>query len=485
MQFGPGSLIPGFFISEGKIMTITKYTPEQADIMDEMPELDGIMLVSAGAGTGKSFMAEMITRALSPKRGLYTAFNKAIVQEGVTRFKGTNMECKTMHALAHRYVKPDKIDDLTYTCIEENITYHKKAKVIKAIDMFFVSKSVDMYEFFEEYFEEEKDNERMCELCTKYIEMMIERKIPHTFNFMLKYFHLMLVEGSIDCSYDLVILDEINDTTAVVLEIFKLIDAPKKLGLGEPHQAIYQFLNLVNGFDELEDVPLKHLTHSWRCSERIAERIQTFYNDEADKEFRFVGTDSPVQNGKRLYCTMTNASIISEISECLAQGKGFTLLRTPSDIFACPLALMSANSGKEPYQKKYKFLLNEYHYYQDQPAGSKTFFNYLLEHVDDTEIKNGVRLLMNFNRKGINLFDVYKRTKNARADKNYTIATVFTSKGLEFETVDIAEDMNANIQRIRDDGGIRTEEDLVAYRCYYVACSRAGMNLHNATKLPK
>lgn len=466
-------------------MTIIKYTPEQGDILDFIPELDGILLVSAGAGTGKSFMAEQITRALNPKRGLYTAFNKAIVTEGINRFKGTNMECKTLHALAYKYVQPGKIDDLTYTCIKENITYQKKAQIIKAIDMFFVSKDTDMYDFFEKYFKDDKHSKQLIDLCVRYIDKMVDKDISPTFNFLLKYFHLMLVEGTIDCSYDLVILDEINDTTAVSLEIFKLISAPKKLGLGETHQAIYQFLNLVDGFQELEGVPLLSLTQSFRCSEKIAHRIEEFMKLEVTDEFHFIGTDEPIENGKSLYCTMTNALIISEINERLNSGKGFKLLRKAADIFACPLALMTAGSGKEPYQKKYKFLMSEYQFYQEQPASNQSFFQYLLDHVDDNEIQNAVKLLLSFKRKGINLFDIYKRTKSARVDPNYTIATVFTSKGLEYETVTIADDLNTKIQSIRDNGGIQTEEDLVAYRCYYVACSRAGKNLHNAVKLPK
>lgn len=463
-----------------------KYTPEQHEILDWVGDNDGILLVSAGAGTGKSFMAKQVANQLQPKAGLYTAFNKAIVQEGVSRFKGTNMECKTLHALAYKYVQPKSgIEDLTYTCIKENISYGMKYKIINGINMFFVSASVDMYEFFEEYYEIEPAKEKLTAISTSYIDKMVDGTINPTFNFLLKYFHLMLVEGDIDCKYDLVILDEINDTTAVSLEIFKLINAPKKLGLGETNQAIYQFLNLVDGFEELSEEPQLSLTQSFRCSEKIAADIQKFMRKDVNENFTFVGTDEPVANGKTLYCTMTNALIINEIYERLEAGKGFYLLRKPADIFAAPLALMAVSSGKKPYQKKYKFLLEEYEHWQDSPTRGQTFFQYLLDHVDDTEISNAVRLLLSFKRRGINLFDVYKRAKEAPVDHLYTVATVFTSKGLEYEDVFIAGDLNTKIISIRENGGIKTEEDLVAYRCYYVACSRAGTNLHNADVLYK
>ncbi len=465
-----------------------KYTPEQADVLDHMAEEDGILLVEAGAGCGKSFMAKQVTQLIQPSRGLYTAFNKAIVEEGVARFAGTNMECKTLHALAYKNVKPEKeIHDITYSCIEEDIAYRQKYEIINAINMFFVSASTDMYEFFEEYFDSWSDNrgDYLAGLAAKYVEKILAGELNPTFNFMLKYFHLLLVEGTVSCSYDLVILDEINDTTAVSLEIFKLIQAPKKLGLGETNQAIYQFLNLVDGFEELKDVPVLRLTHSWRCSEKIAKSIQTFMRHEVSDKFTFVGTDEPVANGKELFCTLTNALIINKINDRLDANKGFYLLRKIADIFAAPLALTSVASGKKPYQKKYMFLMDEYKYYQERRQRGQSFLQYLLDHVDDEEIQNAVRLLMSFHRRNINLFDLYKRAKEAPVDDKYTIATVFTSKGLEYETVEIADDLNGKIETIRKNGGIETEEDLVAYRCYYVAASRAGVTLKNARVLKK
>jgi superfamily I DNA/RNA helicase len=461
-----------------------KYTPEQADVMDHITAEDGILLVEAGAGTGKSFMSEQIVRQLQPTRGLYTAFNKAIVEEGVPRFKGTNVECKTLHALAYKYVRPNQeIHDITYTCITEHVSYAVKYEVIQGINQFYVSASTDMYEYFDEYYVDHDKKPQMVDLSIKYIEKMIEKEINPTFNFLLKYFHLMLVEGSVDCSYDLVILDEINDTTAVALEIFKLINAPKKLGLGETNQAIYEFLNLVNGFELLENAPILKLTNSFRCSELIAAKIQTFMRQDVSEEFTFVGTDDPVANGLKLYCTATNSAIIHEIVRCQTEGKGFTLLRKLSEIFAYPMAIVTSGQGKTPYQKKYLFLKEEYENYEKHKSKGQNWLQWLIEQVQDPETTGAVNLLATLKRQNHNLFDIYKKAQNSPADVKYTIATVFTSKGLEFEEVVICDDLNRRIQTIRDNGGIKTHTDLVDYRCYYVACSRAGSILRNATML--
>lgn len=461
---------------------MTTLTSEQSDIISHCRSYDGITLVSAGAGCGKTFIAHQLVEDLNPSKGLYTAFNKAIVTEGVDRFDGMGMECKTLHALAYKYCSPKrKIEDLSYTCITEKISYPEKFNVITAIDQFYVSSSVDMYEYMDTVL----DSKELQELACKYVELMVAGEIAPTFNFLLKYFHLMLKDGSVTCKYDIVILDEINDTTAVALEIFKLIDAPKKIGLGEPNQAIYKFLNLVDGFEELEGVPLFPLTRSFRCSKPIASRIDRFMVKYANKDFDFIGSADPVANGKQLYCTSTNAAIVKEIHSRLAQKKGFHLLRKPSEIFACPLAIMTASRGKSVFQKKYKFLETEYKNFKKQKNSRTGFFSYLIDTTKDREVEVAVGLLLYFQKNGINVFDIYREAKEAEVDTKYTISTVFTSKGLEFETVHIADDLNRSVEDIVEAPyPEKGSDELVALRCYYVACSRAGTNLVNAIHLP-
>ena len=473
-------------------MTLIKYTPEQHEILDWfaepqeiIPEYNGaVLLVEAGAGSGKSFMAERVVAQEKPKKALYTAFNKAIVQEGKARFKGTSVDCNTFHSLAYQNIKPKKdINDLTYTSIKEKLSYSDKYAVIDAINLFFVSASTDMYEFFDNHFEAHEKHVLLAETSVKYVEKMIEGKIDPSFNFLLKYFHLMLVNNEIELYYDIVILDEINDVTAVALEIFKLIKAPKKLGLGETNQAIYDFLNLVNGFEELDKAHVLRLTQSFRCSVLIAKRIEKFMKEGVNKNFKFLGTEEPVKNKNTLYCTLTNSKIIQHIADRLAAHKGFHLLRNISEIFAYPLAIISAGRGKKVYQKRYRFLEEEYQNYTESRKAKQSFLQHLLEHVDDQETKSAVNLLMTLQKRNLNIFSLYEEAKAAEVDATYTIATVFTSKGLEYETVYIADDLNNKIESIKNNGGIKSRDDLIAYRCYYVAASRCGFDLQNATAL--
>ena len=243
-------------------------------------------------------------------------------------------------------------------------------------------------------------------------------------------------------------------------------------------------MHLVNGFEVLADeATILPLTQSFRCSENIAKKIQQFMRSDVNPNFKFVGTDEPVQNGKFLYCTATNGMIIKEISNQLERGMGFNLLRKISDIFAYPMDIITAGRGKKVYHKKHAFLEDEYKEYEKIKRKGYSWLAHLLECVADQETKTAVNLILSLNRKNISLFDLYNQAKNADVDLDYTIATVYTAKGLEFEAVHIADDLNNRIEKIREDGGIQNHDDLVAFRCYYVAASRCGVNLINAVSL--
>ena len=57
----------------------------------------------------------------------------------------TNVEAKTSHALAFKFIKPRRgIENLTYSSIEENISYYDKKIVINHLDNFFRSSFIDI-----------------------------------------------------------------------------------------------------------------------------------------------------------------------------------------------------------------------------------------------------------------------------------------------------------------------------------------------------
>ena len=458
------------------------YTEEQQAIIDHIDNNEGILLVKAGAGCGKSFIAKQVVRELNLERVLYTAFNKAIVEEAKEKFEGMVVECKTLHALAYRFTNPGKLQEFTYKDLP-GTCYDVKSAVMESLNAFFLSASTDIYEFLEAC----ETEEEVQDTAVRVLEEMAERKRPWTFSFMLKYFHLLLKEEEVSPEYSLVILDEINDTTAVALEIFRLLKTPNKLGLGEPDQAIYEFMNLVDGFSYFNKETTLPLTHSFRCSKEIASSIEVFMQASINSEFRFEGTDNPVKNGKTLRCTRTNGAVIANIQERLTLGKGFTLLRKPAEIFSCALAVSSASAGKKVFQKQYRYL-EDIHFSWKTERSNISFFTYLKQKIKDQEVHSAIALLLRLSQLKVNIFSLYKSVKEHKADPNYCIATVFTAKGLEYQTVYIDDDLNKATTKalgnIRGNDQWRKDAKSVAeIRMYYVACSRCGVDLLNAQHL--
>ena len=458
------------------------YSGEQQAIIDHISNNEGILLVKAGAGCGKSFIAKQVVRELDLERVLYTSFNKAIVEEAKEKFEGMVVECKTLHALAYRFTDPGKLQEFTYKDIP-GTCYNVKSSVMETLNAFFLSASTDIYKFLEK----REVEEEVQDIAVKLIEEMAERKRPWTFSFMLKYFHLLLKEEEVSPEYSLVILDEINDTTAVALEIFRLLKTPNKLGLGEPDQAIYEFMDLVDGFDYFSKESTLPLTHSFRCSKKIAFSLEVFMQASINSEFRFEGTDNPTRNGKTLRCTRTNSAVIANIQERLTLGKGFTLLRKPAEIFSCALAVASASAGKKVYQKQYRYLEDVYSTWKNE-RGSSAFFTYLKQKIKDQEVHSAVTLLLRLSQLKVNIFSLYKAVKEHKIDPDYCIATVFTAKGLEYQTVYIDNDLNnataKAIGNIRNNHQWKKDAKSIAeVRMYYVACSRCGVDLLNAEHL--
>jgi len=459
-------------------------------------ETEPFFLVKAKAGTGKSYTSYKLVDHLSPKKALYTAFNKAIITEGSATLKPLGVECRTFHALAYNIVKSKlPIESFTYTSINENLSYNYKKLVIDAMDEFYRSASLETEEFIHNYLEDKlskysivtdpvrlKELQKYLEVTTdKYINLMIEQKIPPTFNYLLKWLHFLLANGEININYDLVIMDEIQDTTGVVLEIFKLITATKKIGLGDPHQSIYLFMNLVNGFEVLKDIPILELTQTFRCSTEIASNIQAFGKHWLNPTFKFAGIDHPMKDGKTAFITATNAAIVRQINILHREGKGYILTRPIKEIFAASLAVVTAAKGKAVYHKQYKFLETEYRNFQK--THYRSFLQYLAAEVQEEEIQNTVKLLNQFRAEHINIFDVMNEAKASKRDPRITVGTAFSLKGMGYETVHIDNDMNTQVQRVIDNGGPTTEKELVTMRLFYVAASRARCNLYNAEAL--
>lgn len=472
-----------------------KLTDEQLFVVDEVCSTkytDKVIAVNSIAGSGKTSTGKAVIEAFQPKKGFYTAFNKAIVQESSKRF-GNIIEARTIHALAYRCIKPTQpIEELNYLTIKESISYEDKATVIEGIDSFYRSASTNIDDFAKSY----TDDEKLQYLISKYADLMLEGKIPPTFNFLLKCLHLMLLDKEIELDFDLFILDECQDTTAVTLEIFKLINAKQKVMFGDKFQNIYSFMNTVNAFDELRNIHRMDLTQSFRCNPIIAAKIQNYGRRYLENNFRYAGNpDISLSSDSIAYITRTNAFLIDRMIGLLERKENFSLTRNVNEIFALPLAMLNASQGKPVFDRRYKYLQKEYGKYKLSRTND-TFFNYLSRTVNNPILDHTARLLQKLQKQSINLYDLKEAIQKIKPNPNTILTTAHAFKGLEADIVIIEEDLNKFFtdasSQLLEVNSLLPSPDITQSRLllpksvteelntYYVALSRARHTLLNA-----
>ena len=474
-----------------------KLTEEQADILETIQKPDvSLLKVSAIAGAGKTATLVALSN-LFRGRCLYLAYNKAIATEASGKF-GQHVQCKTTHSLAYGPIVkegrskpgikqgPRKVDWFNWKSITERVDYDMKLEVIAAMDEFFLSAHTSMSTFFDEDYDP-----AIAALAKKYILAMVKKEIPVTHSFYMKYYHILIASGVITfiLPYDLIMLDEAGDLNPVTLEIFKLLPAKKKVMVGDPQQNIYSFNHTINGFKALADYgEFKTLTRSFRCSPEIAKRIEMFGQKYLDPKMQFKGTEDPDKEIRSAaIIARTNGTLVGTMIQLNETKVPFNLTRPAKEVFALLLILISLKPGAKIFDKRYKHLLEDMNdYYSSAHLQKKysTLIGYIgAVHSKDIMIKSSVTtLLMHGGRKIITAYELAQTYEKSKTPAKLTLTTAHSSKGLEWDKVTLANDMNVD-DIIETPQTLRSAEDQEELRLYYVAASRARKELINATNL--
>lgn len=180
--------------------------------------------IYAKAGTGKTSTLVLIAQSYLRSSILCLAFSKSVELDNKDKFPKKNTVLKTTHALARGHVakhynlknlrgnyKPAEISKFYGISIEE-------AKTSLFILDHFMNSNLIIIDV--------KDSE--SHTANRMFEDMKEEVLDSTHSFYLKMFHLMLVSGKIKLQYDVIMIDEYQDTNEVTQEIFSCIRAKEK-----------------------------------------------------------------------------------------------------------------------------------------------------------------------------------------------------------------------------------------------------------------
>lgn len=477
-------------------------TAEQRDILDTAVLLPpgSLLKIESVAGSSKTFTLIKIAEALHHDSNcLYLTYGKAIAVEASEKFQ-PYVTCITTHALAHYHVvkggidmdgyrgMPRLIGDFTYRQILEKIDYEDKLLIVQALEGFFVSSEI----YLEAYLEDIDFPDHLDDYVYKYYHAMVDKSIPCTFGFYLKFFHIALAAGHITypAPFDLLMLDEAGDINAVTLQIFLLLPAHLKVMVGDSLQNIYSFNGTINGFSALEHVGVtKHLSQSFRCSVDIARRIEAFCHAQIDPSIVFRGTihtDTIIHTSAIL--SRTNSGLISHMIRLMKLEIPFNCTRPAKEIFSTMLVLMNLKENGEIYDPRYKYLLADLKDYYGSTR-LRSIYKYPLAYIQylhaeqDPNIKAACSTIFQYGARDI--YDTYKQLQlheKAPSDYPLTLSTVHSSKGLSYDSVTIADDFDiSDVIDLPHDA--RQPSDRESLRLYYVCCTRARLELLNAKYL--
>lgn len=479
-------------------------TAQQQHVIDTVKREDvSIVKVKAVAGAGKTFTLVEIAKELQPTTGLYLAYNKAIADEATQKFKGTNMQCSTIHSLAYNAVVRQQGLKVGFfgvrNVVPSTTPYTTKCEVVDTLEDFFLSEYTDINKYLNDV-DVDTDIEQ---LCLDNLNKMANGEIHCGHSFYLKLYHIFITNGTIPVpDVDVLMADEFGDITGLTLDIFMKIKAKKKIAVGDPLQNIYSFNKTINAFYHLEGIGVSaDLTESFRVSSPIAKDIENFVRAYMDTGFQFKGREYPkdAEIVTKGYIARNNSGLLEEMFRLKSELTRFHTTRKIDTILELPLILANLGNGRPVEGFKYKHIEKLRKEYEGSSLLQKRYPSvnrYVMKmNDDDIELKSAFSVVMNHGPRELNSLAKYAR-ECAKLKCNLTLTTAHSSKGLEFSEVEIAPDLNEStnkaiydLQLIRLENSARRdrrmnkiEEEL---RLYYVACSRAMLKLTNAICFPK
>lgn len=472
-----------------------KLTDEQSAVISTTIKGCDCVLINAYAGAGKTFTLQMLAESQPNKHILYVCFNRETALQAKKRFP-KNVDCKTIHSLAFL---------LSGGIYREKIGHLRSLDIMKWLDLSSSYLAVLAIQGVEKYLISSDEDigcahmpleAEMCNLdldeltgLSKRIWALMQDKsspIPMTHDGYLK---VWAKARPTLAAYDLILLDEAQDTNPVTLDVITRQRFHGSTGLvfvGDTHQSIYGFRGAVNAMDNLHEISTFNfaLTKSFRFNSEIAGYASAILNKLKGDPVCIKGEGPSLSPaGDRVLIGRTNAEIIAlSLQSCEIGNKvhfagtdsrdnwdpyGPYDLQTPLDIFS--LKMKCKNEIKSPYIRAF------------------TSYEQLVEHARgiengvgaDPELANQISLVETL---GSDLPDSIGKLRESSAspeDAAISFSTSHRSKGKEWKNVEILDDfietnaISANeIASIKESAKLVEEINLI-----YVALTRARQNI--------
>lgn len=418
---------------------MSSMTREQKSVVDN----DSLLLaVDAFAGTGKTTTLVEYSKCRPDKKILYIAFNKSVASEACTRFP-ENVQCRTTHSLAYTRVGKRYQEKLgTPQAWEIAQTFQcntKRAKdALQTLGNWFCSADpvVAAEHLDDELHGDVAGAADVVQLASKVFAAMKDKrspiKMPH--DGYLKIWALELPH----LAFDIILLDEAQDTNPVTLDVVMRQDCQKVL-VGDRHQGIYGFRRAINAMEKVRADSRVALTQSFRFSQQIAGIASAILADFKAEEKTIVGR-----------ADLTNTWAVD-------RSRQYTIIgRTNAGLFGSAAQLVINEDVKLHFIggfDSYVFgkVLDAYFLWADERSRIKNpsigrfnsfgdFQRYGVE-AGDMEIGALVKTVEQYQSQIPRIYEAVKASQVSLQEKaNVILTTAHRAKGLEFAQVYMQDD---------------------------------------------
>lgn len=451
------------------------------------------LIIEAGAGTGKTSTLQAIAESSPHLRGLYIAFNKAIVVEASEKMP-SNVTCATVHSLAYRSVGAKYRHRF-----QTKMSWVQLARALKVEPL-----RVQVGNLGERYlsasFLAAKASQTITRFCQSDRTVITKLDLPYiegidlptgdghrTYNnqaivfahirqavntlwddiqqvngkFPFKHEHYLKIWELSDpaLNADFILLDEAQDLSPIMRSVVTRQTGTQLVFVGDSNQQIYSFTGAVNAMKDLEGAT-RHLSVSFRFGPAIAAVANNVLAHlSSDLTITGAGADGvvgPINSPDVVLCR-TNSGVVGEAFAALSGGLTPHVIGGVSELVRfCEAARELQNEGRTNHADLQVF----------------DSWDAVLAHCadDDSDFGGFVKLIEKFGVEVLVARLNLCASNPAQAD--ITISTAHKTKGMEWPTVRLAADFPRKLKN-----GVPYTPDPEELRLLYVAVTRAKIGL--------
>jgi len=476
----------------GKAAKRIEPTKEQQQIVASEVGKQDLLVLNAYAGTGKTTTLEFYARAWPAKRFLYLCFNSDAAQRAKKRFP-KNTECRTTHSLAFQqrgfvYQRLGKLGQPRPLDLMRR--FHLNAPYLAVFvletlqnylystDTQILSRHLPQYNFHPQV-------ESLVLKCAQELWELMQSEADNMPMSHDGYLKLWALDRPELIGYDVILLDEAQDTNPVVLQVLLEQHLHARAGLilvGDTHQSIYGWRKAVNAMQiALGDASFQlSLTESFRFGPVIALNASRVLNQWKH--------DPVCLNGRGPNDRLTASTVIIGRTNAGVLGRAI-----PAALKGLKLHFAATNphTDWDPYEPyNLQFALDVYSLWCGDAENVKTpymrgfaTFEEVLEHVAgdpdgrgiDLELKKQVDLVSTYGNELPSAIQKLREQAGSPEEADASFSTAHRSKGGEWREVQMLDDFwdltkipEAQLKQLLSDPEFQEEVNLL-----YVAMTRA------------